>query len=145
MTLKDIIVVSGHSGLFKHISKGRNIAVAENLLDSKRISISQTAKMSILEDITIFTDEEDGITLRQIFKNIQVKEDGGLAINHKSPDAQLKAYFEEVVPNYDREKVYVSDIRKVFNWYNILHQIGVTDFEKIEKETEDVKEEIVEN
>ena len=139
MALKDIIVISGQSGLFKYISQGRNNVIVENLSDHKRTPIPATVKISMLEDITIFT-ETDNITLREVLKNIQVKENGGTAIPHKSPDVELKKYFAEVLPEYDRTRVYLSDIRKVVMWYNLLTELGLADFEAPEK-TEETKEE----
>jgi hypothetical protein len=128
MTLKDILVISGQSGLFKYVSQGRNNVIVENLSDHKRTTIPATAKISMLEDIAIFTENDD-VPLREVFKKIQTKENGGVAIPHKSPDAELKKYFAGVLPEYDRERVYLSDIRKVVMWYNLLHELGITDFD----------------
>jgi hypothetical protein len=128
MALKDVLVISGQSGLFKYISQGRNNVIVENISDHKRTTIPATAKISMLEDIVIFTENDD-VFLRDVFKKMQVKENGGAAISHKSPDAELKKYFSEVLPEYDRSRVYVSDIRKVMMWYNLLLELGITDFE----------------
>ena len=136
MVLKDILVISGQSGLFKYISQGRSNVIVENLSDQKRSIIPATAKISMLEDIVIFTESED-VFLREVFKKIQAKENGGASISHKSPDATLKKYFSEVLPEYDKERVYGSDIRKVVMWYNLLLELGITDFEK--KETEEAE------
>jgi len=141
MALKDILVVSGQSGLFKYISKGRNNVIAESLSDNKRFAVPATAKMSKLEDITIFTNEDNNVYLREVLKNIQVKENGGAAIPHKSSDAELRKYFEEVLPEYDKDRVYLSDIRKIVQWYNLLHELGLTDFEEPDAETEEINEE----
>ena len=135
MALKDTLVISGHSGLYKYISQGRNNVVVENLGDGKRTTIPATAKISMLEDIAVFTEGED-VSLREIFKKIQTKEDGGAAIHHKSADVDLKKYFQEVLPQYDKERVYVSDIRKVIMWYNMLLELGITDFDHPETEKE---------
>jgi len=143
MTLKDILVISGQGGLFKYVSKGRNNVIVESLCDQKRSFVPATAKISMLEDITIFTETGNGI-LREVFKKIQVKENGGAAIPHKSPDAELKKYFAEVLPEYDKNRVYPSDIRKIVMWYNLLLELGFTDFEEPEK-TNDAKEEIEES
>jgi len=128
MTLKDILVISGQGGLFKYISQGRNNVIVESLIDQKRTTIPTTAKISMLEDIAVFTENED-MPLREVFKKIQTKENGGVAIPHKSPDAALKNYFAEVLPDYDQTRVYLSDIRKVVLWYNLLLELGITDFE----------------
>ena len=146
MTLKDILVISGQSGLFKYISKGRNNVIAENLSDGKRIAVPVSAKMSKLEDITVFTPDDKNVYLREVLKNIQVKENGGAAIPHKSPDAELRKYFEEALPEYDRDRVYVSDIRKIVQWYNIMLELGITDFEDHEAENKESEQnEAVEN
>ena len=136
MALKDILVVSGHGGLFRYISQGRNTIIVENLNDNKRTSIPATTKISMLDDIDIFT-EEDNIPLREVLKKIQSKENGGTAISHKSSNAELKKYFAEVLPEYDKDRVYVSDIRKIVMWYNLLLELGITVFEVPEEEKDE--------
>ena len=139
MALKDILVISGQGGLFKYISQGRNNVIVENLSDQKRTTIPATAKISMLEDIAIFTENDD-VPLREVFKKIQEKENGGVAIPHKSADAELKKYFVEVLPEYDKDRVYLSDIRKVVMWYNLLHELGITDFEEAPEEAKTEEE-----
>lgn len=128
MNLKDILVISGQSGIYKYISQSRNTVIVENLTDHKRTNISSTAKISMLEDISVFTENTD-MSLREVLKKIQAKENGGTAVPHKSPDQVIKDYFAGVLPEYDRQRVYLSDIRKILMWYNLLHDIGITDFE----------------
>lgn len=142
--LKDILSISGYGGLFKFISQGRTGIIVEALEDQKRMNASATAKISALEDIAIFTDTEDK-PLKDVFKAIFDKENGGAAINHKSSADDLKNYFAEILPDYDRDRVYVSDIKKVINWYNILHKLELLNFEEDEEEkgsenTEEEKE-----
>ena len=153
MALKDILVVSGHSGLYRYISKGRNNIIVESLSDNKRTTIPATAKISLLEDIAVFTDGED-IPLREVLIKMQTKENGGAAIPHKSPTEELKNYFAEVLPEYDRDRVYVSDIRKIVMWYNLLLELGITEFEipkdgnseeDAEKTEEETEEETIED
>ena len=132
MALKDILVISGQSGLFKYVSQGRNSVIVENLIDHKRTTIPATAKISMLEDIAVFTEKED-VALREVLLKIQAKENGGASIPHKSPDAELKKYFTEVLPEYDKDRVYVSDIRKIVQWYNLLLELEITDFSSPEK------------
>jgi len=141
MALKDILVISGQGGLFRYISQGRNNVIVENLSDNKRTTIPATIKISMLDDIAVFTENED-VPLREIFRKIQEKENGSAAIPHKSPDAELKKYFAEVLPEYDRDRVYLSDIRKIVQWYNLLLELGITDFEAPEEkgETEETGE-----
>jgi len=134
--LKDILSISGHSGLFKFISQGRHGIIVESLENKKRMNASATAKISALEDIAIFTDTED-IALNDVFKAIYEKEDGGEAISHKSSADELKSYFEEILPDYDRDRVYVSDIKKVIQWYNQLHKLEMLNFEEEEEEAKE--------
>ncbi len=140
MALKDILVISGQGGLFKYVSQGRNNVIVENLVDHKRTTIPATAKISMLEDIAIFTENDD-VPLREVFKKIQAKENSGPAIPHKSADAELKKYFAEVLPEYDKERVYLSDIRKVVMWYNLLHELGINDFDAPEENSEEKESE----
>lgn len=128
MNLKDILAVSGQSGLFRYISQGKNGFILEHLTEKKRIHAPATAKISGLEDIAIFTDDEE-IPLKGVFQIIFKKESGNPALSHKSSDQDLKGYFASVLPAYDRNKVYVSDIRKVLLWYNSLQELGMIDLE----------------
>ena len=138
--LKDILSISGYGGLFKFISQGRTGIIVESLEDKKRMNASATVKISALEDIAIFADTED-IPLKDVFKAIFEKENGGASINHKSSANELKDYFAEVLPEYDRDRVYVSDIKKVINWYNTLHKFEMLNFEEEEEETEEKTDE----
>ena len=137
--LKDILSISGYGGLYKFISQGRTGIIVEALEDKKRMNASATAKISALEDIAIFTDVED-IPLKDVFKAIYDKENGGESINHKSSANELKDYFAEVLPDYDRDRVYVSDIKKVINWYNVLHKFDMLNFEEAEEDKSEEKE-----
>ena len=122
MKLKDILSISGEGGLFRFIAQGKNSIIVEHLETKKRTAAHGTAKVSSLEDIAIFTDDEE-VPLSEVFDKIFEKEDGGEALNHKSSSNELKEYFEEVLPAYDRDRVYVSDIKKLLNWYNTLHKL----------------------
>ena len=141
MALTDILVISGQSGLFKYVSQGRNSVIVESLVDNKRTTIPASSKISMLEDIAVFTEKED-IPLREVLIKMQTKENGAPAISHKSPDAELKKYFTEVLPEYDKDRVYVSDIRKMVQWYNFLIELGITEFSspKDDLKEEDKKE-----
>lgn len=141
--LKDILSISGYGGLYKFISQGRNGIIVESLEDQKRMNANANAKISALEDIAIFTDIED-MPLKDVFKAVFDKENGGASINHKSSANELKKYFEEVLPDYDRDRVYVSDIKKVVNWYNILHKFEMLNFDEEVAETEEIAEEVAE-
>jgi hypothetical protein len=131
--LKDILSISGHGGLFQFVSQGRHGIIVESLETKKRMNASATTKISALEDIAIFTDTED-VALKDVFKAIYEKEDGGEAISHKSSADELKRYFEEILPDYDRDRVYISDIKKVIQWYNQLHKLEMLHFDEEEEE-----------
>ena len=118
--LKDILSISGKGGLFKFIAQARNGVVVESMDDHKRHVAPATARVSSLEDIAIFTQDEE-VPLSDIFMRIHDKTEGKETISHKATDDELKSFFVELVPDYDDERVYMSDIKKVFQWYNQLH------------------------
>jgi hypothetical protein len=147
MDLKEILAISGYSGLFKFVSQGRNGIVVEAFADKKRTFVPATTKVSSLEDIAIFTNDKE-VPLKDVFKIMFDKENGAKAIDAKaSSPEELKQYMEKILPDYDREKVYVSDIKKLITWYNILHDHELLKFEEEEKsvpveaETKDEKSE----
>jgi len=127
MALKDIMAISGQSGLFKFVSQGRNGIIVESLVDGKRTHVSASAKVSALSDISIFTNEGEE-SLSKVLESIKQKESGAQAISHKSSNDELRKYFAQILPNFDEERVYVSDIKKVLNWYNQLQSINMLDF-----------------
>jgi len=124
MILKDILSISGEPGLFKFIAQGKNAIIIEHLETKKRTSAYSSAKVSSLEDIAIFTDKED-MPLGKVFDLIFEKENGGKAIDAKSDQGKLKVWFEGILPEYSKDKVYMSDIKKVAQWYNILHSLNL--------------------
>ena len=136
--LKGILSISGQSGLFKMVAEAKNNIIVESLDTKKRIPVYSTSKVSALEDIAIYTETSD-VPLKDILKAISDKEDGGVAISHKSSGNELKKYFEEVVPDYDKDRVYVSDIKKVLQWYNTLQEKEMLDFSENEEETEETE------
>ena len=141
MELKDIMAISGKPGLFKFISQGRNAMIVENLENMARTSAFATDKISALEDIAIFTAEAEE-PLKKVFQAIFELENGAEAISHKSSQDELKNYFVKILPEYDKDRVYVSDIRKLIQWYNILCRLELLDFtdEKEEDSGTDKKE-----
>lgn len=141
--LKDILSISGYGGLFKYVSQARNGIIVESLEDQTRMHAHASAKVSALDDISIFTETED-ISLKSVLKLISEKENGKEAISHKSSNDELKKYFETVLPAYDKERVYVSDIKKVVNWYNILLKHNLLNFDEPEAETKEQGENIEE-
>ena len=136
MILKDILAISGEPGLFKFIAQGKNAIIVEHLETKKRSSAYGSAKVSSLEDIAIFTDKED-MPLGQVFDLIHEKENGGPAIDSKSDTIKLRAWFEGILPEYSKDKVYTSDIKKVAHWYNILHSLNLLVKEEPEKASEE--------
>ncbi len=120
MELKDFISVAGKSGLHTIVGKSKNNVIVESLKEKKRFPIFNTNKISGLSDISIYTYDEE-ILLSELFDRIQKKYKKEAAISHLESAEELKKVFEELVPNYDQDQVYNSDIKKVFQWYNILH------------------------
>ncbi len=110
--------------------------IVENIEDNSRTSAFATEKVSALEDIAIFTEEEE-VSLRDVLKKIFEKENEGEAISHKANSQELKKWFEEVLPTYDKDRVYVSDIKKVALWYNLLCKMKMLDFTEDEEESKE--------
>jgi hypothetical protein len=135
MVLKDILSISGESGLFRFIAQGKNAIIVEHLESKKRSSAFASAKVSSLDEISVFTEKED-ISLSRVFDMIHDKENGGPAIDFKSDPEKLKQWFSGILPEYDRERVYVSDIKKIAHWYNILHELKLLVKEEPEKPEE---------
>jgi hypothetical protein len=121
MNLKDILSISGESSLFKFIAQGKNAIIVENIETGKRISVASSTKVSALEEIAIFTTGEE-VPLSKVMDIIWEKENSGETISHKAADADLKRKFEEILPDYDRQRVYVSDMKKLYQWYNFLQK-----------------------
>ncbi|MFZ4412116.1 MAG: DUF5606 domain-containing protein [Bacteroidales bacterium] len=138
MDLSKILAITGKPGLYLVISQTKSGALVESIIDKKRIPVFASEKMSSLKDISIFTYDED-LPLFTVLKAIFDKENGGKCIDHKSDNNALKKYMEEVLPNYDKDRVYVSDIKKLFSWYNLLQNENMLDFSE-ETENEDKTE-----
>jgi hypothetical protein len=139
MDLKDILAISGQPGLYKFISQGRNAIIVENLETKKRMSAFGSERVSSLEDISIFTDDED-LPLVDVFRMINEKEGNNPAIDPKSSAEELKQYIADIVPEYDRDRVYPSDIKKILMWYNLLLKLDMLTFEEEEAKEEKEKE-----
>lgn len=131
--LKEILAISGQGGLFKVVSQAKNAVIVESLLDGKRMPAHASSRISALEDISVYTYEGD-IKLAEVFKRISEKENKGVAVDVKSSNDQLKKYFEQILPDYDQNRVYVSDIKKILTWYNILAGKEMLDFSKSDAE-----------
>jgi hypothetical protein len=142
MEFSKIISVTGKPGLFQVISQSKNAIIVESLADEKRIAVNSTQNVSLLENIAIYTYEED-IPLLEVFQAMSEKTEGKEAISHKESGKKLAAFFAEVLPNYDDERVYTSNIKKVIQWFNLLIAAGM-DFSKKEEISEEKAEEKVE-
>jgi hypothetical protein len=123
MNLTGIIAISGKPGLFKVVAQGKSNLIVESLEDGKKTPAYSTDRISGLEDISVYTYDEDAV-LSNVLETIYKKENGGLAPSHKEDKNILIAYFLEILPNYDQERVYFSDVKKIFHWYNLLHKSG---------------------
>ncbi len=123
--LSKILSVTGRPGLYKLISTNKNLNIIESLSDGKRIPIYAQEKVIALSDVSIYTNEGD-TPLRDVFKAIQKKEEGEkVALGAKTPGKELFAYLEGVLPNYSKESVYASDVKKIISWYNLLTEHGI--------------------
>ena len=134
--LTRILAVSGQSGLFLYISATRTGAVVEALSDKKRSSVNATSKITSLADISIYTDDEE-VKLQQVFLNLKEVLGEADAPTSKAAPEELKALFEKALPTYDRDRFYVSHMKKVVDWYNALKNYASLDF--VEPDTEDAE------
>ncbi|KQO22528.1 hypothetical protein ASF10_09135 [Flavobacterium sp. Leaf82] len=137
MNLEKILAISGKPGLYVLKVQTRTGFVAESLTDGKKITVNLKSNVSLLSEISIYTyDGEKPLT--EVMQRIATKENKGQAISHKEDNAKLAAYFKEILPDYDEERVYPSDIKKVLNWYNTLQAKGlVTDLAPAAEVTEE--------
>src|SRR5690554_1371311 len=129
MDLSGIISISGKPGLFKVVAQSKNNIIVESLIDNKRIPAYSTDRISALEDISIYTYEED-VPLKEVYTSLATKENCGEGPSHKESLNKLSAYLEEILPDYDQDRVYPSDIKKLFQWYNILQKAGLLSWKK---------------
>ena len=133
--LSKILAISGQSGLYLYVSQARNGAIVEALADKKRTSVGMTNKITSLADISIYTDEEE-VKLQQVFTNMkEVLGEEDAPSSKSSPDT-LKALFEKALPDYDRDRFYVSHMKKVVEWYNALKNHASLDFTDPDAEAE---------
>lgn len=133
MEFKDVLAISGMPGLYKYVAQSKNGIIVESLADGHRMNASATSRVSALSEISMFTEGED-IALAEVFTRMYAHTNGAVAISHKESADKLKAEFAAVLPEYDRERVHVSDIKKAFAWFNILIGAGLTEFTLPEEE-----------
>ena len=139
MKLEGIINVSGKPGLYKIVSTGKNSIIVESLIDKKRMPVYSHTNANSLEEIGIYT-YKDTIPLVDVFIKIAKKTKCSKCISHKENTKDLVDYFREILSEYDEERVYISDIKKVFQWYNVLHSVGLVNLPKKSKKTKKKKE-----
>ena len=133
--LKGILSISGQTGLFKLVSQAKNSIIVESLIDGKRFPAYSTSRVSALEDISIYTEEGD-VKLSEILLKSDESTNGGETPTAKASAQDLKNYFETIIPTYDKERVYVSDIKKVLAWYNLLVSKSLIDPAKAQQESD---------
>ena len=137
MSLDKILSISGKPGLYQLKTQTRNGFVAESLIDGKKISVSIHHNVSILSEIAVYTLTEE-LPLKKVFSAIKEKENGKpTSISHKDGKDKLEEYFFNVLPDYDEDRVYTSDIKKIVQWYNLLHKHDLLDFKNEENDEEE--------
>ena len=140
MELKDILAIAGQPGLYRYIAQSRTGFIVESLLDGKRSNATASSRVSALSEISMFTEGED-IALADVFTNIWNYTEGKEIISHKESADKIVAEFAKVLPEYDRDRVHVSDMKKCFAWYNLLVKAGFTEFKLPSYDNEETAEE----
>lgn len=135
MDLSKILSISGMSGLYKVIAQGKSGLIVEALADKKRMPVHSSNKISVLDNISMYVTNGDTVPLGDVLKKMYDKQGGQPALDSKSSDDELKGFFESVLPEYDKEKVHASDIRKAVQWYNLLQKTDI--FTQKEEEKKD--------
>lgn len=137
--LRTVLTIAGKPGLYKLVSSGRNMLIVEAIdATKKRLPVHGIDKVVSLGDIAMYTDDEE-VPLWQVLENVRTKCEGAVCmVDHKNAsNDELADFFAEVLPNYDRDRVYMSHVRKLIQWYNILVEAGMTDFVPEEAESEE--------
>lgn len=129
MDFSEILSIAGKPGLFKVVTQAKAGIIVESIIDGKKFTAFSSERISSLEEISIFSENED-IPLKDVFKTFFEKCEGKETISHKSETKLIKSTFEEMVPDYDQDRVFVSDIRKVLQWYNLLLKKEMLNFEE---------------
>ncbi|MDR2448680.1 MAG: DUF5606 domain-containing protein [Prevotellaceae bacterium] len=137
--LQKVLYISGYPGLFSLISQGRNGVIVEAMSDKKRMSAGPSMRVTNLSEVAMFTDTDE-IPLKEVLLKIKACQNGEPAIDHKSDATALHKFMETVLPNYDRDRVYTSHIKKLVEWYNILQKNDMLEFEDDENDTKEETE-----
>ena len=141
MSLDKILAISGKPGLYEIVTQTRTGAVVQSLIDKKRITVGAHSNISILSEIAIYTLTEE-VPLKEVLKKVKDKENGEqTSVSHKDSKIKLEEFFFEVLPEYDEDRVYASDIKKVIQWYNILQKNDLLDSLEAEEETSKTSDE----
>ncbi len=137
MSLSKILAITGKPGLYQLVTQTRGGFLAESLTDGKKVNVNMRSNVSMLNEIAIYTYTEE-VPLREVFTKIKDKENAAAtSVSHKASKKELETYFSEVLPGYDEERVYPSDIKKVIRWYNTLQQKDLLNFEEEVKATQE--------
>ncbi len=134
MEFKEILAISGQPGLYKYVAQSTHGVIVESLVDGRRLNAPASSKVSALTEISMYTEGDD-IPLAEVFTRIYAHTGGKEAISHKESPEKLRAAFGEVIPEFDRDRVHASDIKKCFSWFNTLVAAGFTEF-KLPEESE---------
>ncbi|MDR3184878.1 MAG: DUF5606 domain-containing protein [Prevotellaceae bacterium] len=134
--LQKVLYISGYPGLFTLVSQGRNGIIVEAMSDKKRMSAGPSMRVTNLSEVAMYTDTDE-IPLKEVLLKIKACQDGKPAIDHKSDASALQQFMETVLPDYDRERVYTSHIKKLVEWYNILQKYDMLEFEDEEPENKE--------
>ncbi|PLX07450.1 MAG: hypothetical protein C0596_10970 [Marinilabiliales bacterium] len=140
MFLEGILAIAGQPGLFKLVSKGKNNVIVESMTTGKRMPAFATSRISTLEDVAIYTYDED-IPLKDVFISIFEQFEGEKILQNKPTNDDYKEFMESVLPDFDRDRVYVSDIKKVVNWFNTLIDFEIITSENIKEDAKEEKSE----
>lgn len=140
MDLKKIMTISGQPDLFELISNTTKGIIVESIVTKKRMQAFAQQRVNSLGDIAVYT-QEDEIPLQEVFLKIYKKENGGQCLSHKSSAAEIKAYFEDFFPEYDRDRVQFSAMKRIIKWYNLLQEHNLIDDKPAEKESEEKSDE----
>ncbi len=136
MNLEGILAIAGKPGLYKLVAQSKNGLIVESILDRRRFPVSKAGNISALKDIAIYTESEE-VPLEEVFQKIADKEGYGPTIGHTEKSELLSEYLAEVLPDYDRSRVYNSDLKKLFQWYNLLQKEGLLSVEQEDSEKEE--------
>lgn len=133
MELKDILAIAGQPGLYKYVAQSRTGVIVESLIDNKRMNVSASQRVSALSEISMYTEGDD-IALAEVFTKMYAHTEGKQALSPKESSAKLTEFFGTVLPEYDRERVHISDIKKAIQWFNLLVAAGMTEFKLPDEE-----------